>query len=190
MQATTGPVISPPVGAVDEEALRRARSGDAGAFSAIAASRLAGCFRFACAILGSEADAADATQNALVAAWHALPRLEDPARFDPWLRRILLNECRMRLRVRATAPSVPVAESQLSSPAGDQWDLDRSRALDLLERAFESLDAEDRTILVLHHLEDVPLAELADLLHMPAGTVKWRHHEGRAALVRGLDTDA
>jgi len=190
MQAATGPVMSPPAGAVDIEALDRARTGDADAFGAIIADRLAGCFRFACAVLGSEADAAEATQNALVAAWHALPRLADAGRFDDWLRGILLNECRMRLRVRATAPAVPAALSPIPPGAGDPWDLDETAALDLLERAFESLDAEDRTILVLHHLQDVPLAEVAELVHMPAGTVKWRYHEGRAALVRALGAGA
>ena len=82
----------------DATALREARSGNPAAFEAIAAGRLDGAFRFASAILGSGADATDATRNAFVAAWRELPRLRDLDQFDAWLDRILLNECRMRLR--------------------------------------------------------------------------------------------
>ena len=72
--------------------------------------------------------------------------------------------------------------------ATDPWDLDRTEAVDRLERAFEGLDLEDRAILVLHHLQDRPLADVAGALHMPPGTVKWRHHEALEALRRALDT--
>jgi DNA-directed RNA polymerase specialized sigma24 family protein len=41
---------------------------------------------------------------------------------------------------------------------------------------------------VLHHLEDRPLAEIAEIVHRPVGTVKWRLHEARAVLLRALET--
>ena len=66
----------------DAGLVRRASAGDAAAFEAIAADRLPGAFRLASAILGSEADAADATQNALLAAWRQLPQLREIDRFD------------------------------------------------------------------------------------------------------------
>jgi RNA polymerase sigma-70 factor (ECF subfamily) len=59
--------------------------------------------------------------------------------------------------------------------------------MDQLEAAFEQLDPEDRAMVVLHHLEDRPLAEIAASLHMPVGTVKWRLHEARQALQRSLE---
>ena len=43
-------------------------------------------------------------------------------------------------------------------------------------------------MVVLHHLEDRPLAEIAALLHMPVGTVKWRLHEARRVLYGALET--
>ncbi len=81
----------------DAALLARARDGDIGAFEAVAAARLAGGWRLARAILGSDVEASDAVTNALLAAWRELPRLEDLERFDGWLDRILISECRMRL---------------------------------------------------------------------------------------------
>ncbi len=85
--------------------LARARDGDARAFEAIVTARLPGAFRLARAILGSDVDAADAATNAIIAAWHELPGLQDLERFDDWLDRIVISECRMRLGGSASGAS-------------------------------------------------------------------------------------
>jgi len=83
--------------AAERALLERARSGDAAAYDAVIAARLPAVHQLARAILGPDGDADDAATCALVAAWHELPRLEDLARFDDWLDRIVISECRMRL---------------------------------------------------------------------------------------------
>jgi len=89
----------------------RARDGDTAAWDALVETRLAGAWRLARAILDDDAGAAEAVTNAFAAGWRELPRLEDPGRFDDWLDRILLGECRMRLRSAGGAggaiPPVP-----------------------------------------------------------------------------------
>ena len=165
--------------------VQRARSGDAEAFEAIAADRLPRAFRLASAILGSEAEAADATQNALLAAWRQLPRLREVDRFDAWFHRIVVNECRMRVRVQTQRREVElVDDGRLSTMS-----FDGVEGMDLLERAFESLDRDDRTLIVLHHLEDWPVTEIAEVVGMPVGTVKWRLHEARKVLHGALEMD-
>ena len=78
------------VGASDiDELVRRAALGDAMAFDSLIATRLDRCYRLAYTILGNEADAADATQEAVVSAWRQLPRLRDQRSFDSWLNRIV-----------------------------------------------------------------------------------------------------
>jgi RNA polymerase sigma-70 factor (ECF subfamily) len=172
--------------------LRAARGGDPAAFEALVATRLAGAFRLAAAILGRDADAADAVQNALVAAWRELPRLRELDRFDAWFHRILVNECRMQLR--RSSRSREVYEGAGSTSPWDGIDdlaqtssLERIELLDLLEGAFQTLDADDRALVVMHHLEGRPLAEIAAAVHMPVGTVKWRLHEARQTLQRALE---
>ena len=174
----------------DARAVRDARNGDVRAFETIVTGELPGAFRLASAILGNEADAADATQNALVAAWRELPRLRDVRS----LRRLVLPDPRQRVPDAgsgATAgpgrcPSTPI-ESMRVSDARRATALDRVEAIDVLEEAFEQLDPEDRAMVVLHHLEGRPLAEIAESLHMPVGTVKWRLHEARQTLQRALE---
>ena len=181
----------------DGNLFSRARGGDPAAFEAIAVQRLPGLYRLARAILGSDAEAAEATCNTLVGAWHELPHLDDPTRFDEWLERILVSECRMDLeraaRDHGTLPSrEPDAGRSVAGVADepDRDELDRGAIVRVLDRAFESLDAVDRAVLVLHDLEGRPPAAIACTLHMPLGTVKWRLHEGHLVLRAALEMPA
>ena len=57
-------------------------------------------YRLTFAILGNEADAADAAQETFVAAWRQIRRLRQPDRFDSWLQRVAVNAARMTHRAR------------------------------------------------------------------------------------------
>ena len=87
-----------PVTSADDALVRRARSGDATAFGVLVDTRIDRCYRLAWSILSNDADAADATQDALVSAWRQLPRLRDTAVFDGWLNRIVANAALMAVR--------------------------------------------------------------------------------------------
>jgi RNA polymerase sigma-70 factor (ECF subfamily) len=80
--------------------VERARSGDRAAFDALVRSRIDAVYRTSLAILGKQADAADATQETFVSAWCHRDALRDPDLFDAWLGRINLNACRAQLRRR------------------------------------------------------------------------------------------
>jgi RNA polymerase sigma factor (sigma-70 family) len=56
-----------------------------------------------------------------------------------------------------------------------------------LEEAFDRLTSDDRTILVLHHLDGRPLAEIAAVLEIPVGTAKSRLFAARRALERAIE---
>jgi RNA polymerase sigma-70 factor, ECF subfamily len=191
MEPTTNPVTD--VTRLDDRGLiRRARDGGADAFETLAASRIPVAYRLASAIVGSQATAAAATQNALLAAWRELPNLRDLERFDAWFHRILVNECRMQVRHQSRQHEVEIAgtgpDPVPSNPRpSDDATLQLVEVLDLLEGAFERLDPDDRAMMVLHHLEGRPLAEIAALLHMPVGTVKWRLHQARGVLQHALE---
>jgi RNA polymerase sigma-70 factor (ECF subfamily) len=165
--------------------VRMAASGDREAFERLIATSVDRSFRIARAILGGDADARDATQDAFISAWRDLPNLRDPARFDAWFDRILVNACRALLRGRMRVREIsldgtidrPLAEAAISDQVGDA---------DVLVRAFDRLDADKRAVLVLHYLEHEPLAAIAASLGVPVGTVKWRMSEARAALSRAL----
>jgi RNA polymerase sigma-70 factor (ECF subfamily) len=66
---------------------------------------------------------------------------------------------------------------------------DDAAQLDELERAVARLSVEQRTVLVLHHLDHRPVADMARILAVPEGTVKWRLHAAREALARSLEEE-
>ena len=157
--------------------------------------------RTATAILGDQTEAHDAVQEALISVWRELPTLREPERFDAWAGRILVNACRhalkrrIRSRVREITLSPELADGPglgLRGGGGLPVVNGRSESLgenDALNRAFERLDGEQRSLLVLHHLEDRPLAEIAAVLGIPTGTAKSRLFAARRALQRALERE-
>ncbi len=163
---------------------------DRSAFDALVRSRIDAVYRTSLAILGSEADAADATQETFVSAWRHRDALRDSDKFDAWLGRINLNACRQQLRRRGRTM---VREIRLFDPEDDREPASTEPApadhiadADAFDRAFARLSVDDRALLVLHHFQERPVAEISAVLGAPAGTIKSRLHRARAALESAL----
>jgi RNA polymerase sigma-70 factor (ECF subfamily) len=166
---------------MDRELLVRARAGDMEAFELIVLAKGEPLVRTASAILGSEADARDAVQETMVTAWRKLPQLRDLDRFDAWIGRTLINECRDALRRRGRVRVLDGQADRLADRPADP-------PSDLLA-AFARLSADQRAILVLHHLHGYGVAEIGAWLGTPTGTVKWRLSRARRALRAELERD-
>jgi RNA polymerase sigma-70 factor (ECF subfamily) len=167
------------------ELVRQAAGGDSIAFERLIAQSADRVYRTARAILGDDADARDASQDAYVSAWRELPRLRDPDTFDAWLRRILVNACRAKLRNRRRVREISLNE-QLDRRTPGPSLADSVGDTDLVARAFDRLDGAKRAILVMHYLNHESIASIANTFGVPAGTAKWRLSEARAALERAL----
>ena len=183
----------------DDALIRRARTGDAAAFEILVNKRIDRCYRLAWSILSNEADAADATQDALVSAWRELPRLRDSASFDGWLNRIVANAAlktrrhRARRREVSVRPAFPGDEPPQPEPPQDpraRTAQDQFVDNEAITRAFDRLREKDRMILVLHHVEERSVAEIARSLGIPVGTAKWRLHAARTALEKAMEAEA
>ena len=172
--------------AAGETLVEMAARGDRHAFEQLVENRLDRIFRTACAILGNDADARDATQEAFIAAWVELPRLRDVARFDAWLNRVILNGCRDALRRRHRSREMELSGLEMGAPDSQREVVDRAA----FNAAFDQLNAADCSILVLHHLHQLSLIEIAGQLGVPVGTVKSRLHTARRALERALEAEA
>ena len=166
--------------------IERARRGDAEAFAILAAKRLPEMLRLARAILRSEPDARDATQEAFISAWQNLPGLRDESRFDAWLNTVLANRCRDLLRQRGRVREIDLDGTALRAPDPAPSALERTAVL----AAFDRLSLADRQIMALYYLEDHPLEVVARRLGIPVGTAKSRLHAARNALRRALETQA
>jgi RNA polymerase sigma-70 factor (ECF subfamily) len=177
--------IVPPTASRDDTLVARARRGDRDAFALLVEPRALRLLRTARAILGNEADAYEAAQEALIAAWVQLPGLRDADRFDPWVNRTLVNKCRDALRKRKRVREIDISGSSLTVP--DTAEEHAARAFVLA--AFDRLSVDERHILVLHHLHDLPLDRIASQLDIPVGTAKSRLWSARRALERALEAE-
>ena len=177
---------------MDHGLIEQAQKGDRAAFDALVRRKVDAVYGTALAILGHEADAQDAVQEAFVAAWRSLGALRDPDRFDAWFGRILVNACRMTLRrrkvrqIEVTDGSVSDGTGARERAAGGPAFDDVAASAESFDRAFGRLSGDERAILVLHHRDDLAVADIAALLGIPIGTVKSRLFAARRALERAL----
>lgn len=138
-------------------------------------------------LAGNDADAADATQEALITVVRRLDRYDGRARFTTWLYRVVTNACLDELRRRRRRP-VPVADDHpaFDRPSGgptvDGVVADR---LDI-DAALAQLAVEFRAPVVLRDLCGLDYAEIAEVLDLPPGTVRSRISRGRGALAHLL----
>lgn len=163
-----------------------AGNGDHDAFEMLIGTRVDRLYAVATLILRDREGAADALQETLVRAWRELSSLRDPERFDPWIRRILVNACAdMARSERRQSTSVRLVrlEPSVDDATGTAADRDR------LERAFRRLKPEYRTLVVLHLYVGLPVPEVAETLSIPLGTAKSRLHYATATLRAALDAD-
>ena len=153
-------------------------------------ARIDAIYRLSYAIVGDEGDARDATQETFIAAWRRIRELREPDKFDAWLQRIAVNSARMTLRARGRrrVREIPSGDIAALATTADRVTPVRSDA-DILGAALDTLPTDQRTILVLHHLEGHGVAELAEVLEIPVGTVKSRLHTARRALQDALTAE-
>jgi RNA polymerase sigma-70 factor, ECF subfamily len=150
-----------------------------------------GVYRLSMAILGDEADARDAAQETFITAWRQIRAVRDPAKFDAWLQRVAVNAARMTHRARRRRVVREIPQSRLGTHGGEGQPTEGAAAdARVLDAALRTLDIDQRSILVLHHLEGWSVAEIAALLDIPVGTVKSRLHTARTALQGALNAEA
>jgi RNA polymerase sigma factor (sigma-70 family) len=173
--------------------VERARSGDRAAFEALLSGRVVRLMRLATSILLHDADAGDAVQDSCVRAWVELPQLRDPAQFDAWLWRIVINACRTTLRRRHRTAVREIAMDDATGPADMQEPGpgigENVSEVEAIRLSFARLDPDRRAILILHHVEGRSVGEIAAVLGIPEGTAKWRLHAARQELGRALKVE-
>ena len=173
---------------MDRQLVERAQGGDRTAFSAIVVASLADLDRTARLIIRDPDRAKDAVQEALVKAWRDLPALRDCARFDAWLRQLLVRSCMDELR-RSRRRAFEVELTDLHHPSTADFAVSVADR-DALDRAFRRLDPEQRVLVVLHYFEGLPFEDIATSLRIPVGTARSRLFRARASLRAALDADA
>lgn len=169
------------------ELVELARGGDQQAFARLIEAVSDRLYAVAWRIVHDPDRAQDAMQRTLIAVWDDLPQLRDPDRFDAWAYRILVREAIRE--ARAERHQVIVHDI---SPSGrlDPGPADEIAARDEIEHGFRGLSAEHRAVLALRFYLDLPVAKIAEILHVPEGTVDSRIHYALRNLRAALDAEA
>ncbi len=162
----------------------RDATGRDAAFLALANEHLDRAYRLARAILRDPAEAQDATHDAFVQAWRKWETLRDPARFEPWFDRILVNTCRNRLRSRRWQATDISAEVALAT--GDH--AARTENRQILGAAIASLSPDHQVVVALRFYRDLTVPDIATRLGIPAGTVQSRLHYALKRLHDTIET--
>lgn len=174
-----------------------ARTGDRDALDAVLRAHHAQIHALCRRLTGNDHDALDATQEALIAVVRGLPRFDGRSALSTWIHRVATNAALDELRRRQRRPVLRLARDDASSgdpalddpgpPPGGPPPLDTgvSDRLDL-DEALLQLSETFRVPVVLRDVLGLDYAEIAEVLDLPAGTVRSRIARGRAALARAL----
>jgi RNA polymerase sigma-70 factor (ECF subfamily) len=165
---------------------REAQAGEVTALGALLARHQAGMRATALAILGHGPDAEDAVQEAALIALRRIGDVRDPAAVGPWLRMIVRNACRMRLRAHSREQFGVDLDRASNAPGPDQV-LDEHALRDWVWHAIEQLTPSLRMTLMLRHFSGVTEYDaIASACGVPVGTVRSRLSEARAKLTSAL----
>jgi RNA polymerase sigma factor (sigma-70 family) len=173
---------------VDRGVRRRFRDGDPDAVRTVyqAYGRLV--YAVAYRVLGSAGLAEDATQQAFLKAWRAADSLDEDREMGPWLatiaRRVAIDVYRAETRrsadpLESVAPGDPALSSRPESADAvyDVWEV---------RRAVAGLPDEEQAIVRMQHFEGLTHTQIAERLHLPAGTVKSRSFRAHKRLAAEL----
>lgn len=197
----TEPIVSPragaddgPAGAAAERARReaellvvRCQLGDREAFDDLIAAWHGPLVQYARRMSADDDAARDAVQDVWLRVLRGIRTLREPSRLRPWLfgiaRRVLMD------RFRTLYASPPAADLDESDIAAENGSDDLEADLDDLQTGLARLPVVEREVLTLFYLHEQSLAETADVLGVPVGTVKSRLFRARLLLRRELEKE-
>ena len=137
--------------------------------------------RFLLALCGGNAfEADDIAQDALIRAYVASGSFLGLSRFSTWLFRIAYN-CYIDRCRKPRAETVPTDTPQaLNVTSGEETDA--GFKYQQLYQALDSLQEKEKAAIILHYFEDLSIKEIASILQIPSGTVKYHLSTGRTRL--------
>jgi RNA polymerase sigma-70 factor (ECF subfamily) len=163
-----------------------ARAGDRDALDALLRRHYDRLYALCRRMAGNEADALDATQEALLAIVRGLDRFDGRAAFSTWSYRVATNACVDELRRRGRRPDPGLPEEERPSPGGPpELGEEVTQRVDI-DRAMATLPMEFRAAVVLRDQCGLDYAEIATVLDIAPGTVRSRIARGRALLAERI----
>lgn len=184
--------------AAESKLVQQARTGNVQAFESLYRLYNDRIYNLAKQVTCSTEDAGDVVQETFIRAWNSLPDLRSDGTFGIWLHRIALNRCRDILKKRARQSTASLDNRQADSDGDSietQFESDLPNPEQVLvsmevrnavRRAVDTLSAEQRAVVTMHHMEGMDVESIASILSVPKGTVMSRLSRARKVLRRKL----
>jgi len=174
---------------MDEKVLiNRAKEGDMESFEMLARSYQNRIYYLSLRILKNEQDAFDASQEALIKIYRSISRFEFRSAFSTWVHTITKNACLDFIRKNSAFTytediyQLPMETIGQSGEGNPETRYENKEDGQRLAAFVNTLPGEQRKILILRDMEGYRYEEIAELLHLPVGTVKSRLNRARKKL--------
>jgi RNA polymerase sigma-70 factor (ECF subfamily) len=164
--------------------IKQILAGDRDAYRVLMDRHFPAVFRIAFRVTGDEADAEEAAQEAFLRGYNKLASFRQEAQFSTWITRIAMNTSinlverrkrdlsRYSSRVAEETSAAEGTTQVADAAAGPERLFFDGEVASLRHAAMEALTPMERTAFTLRHMEDVPMAEIATALNVPANSVK------------------
>jgi len=172
--------------------IEQARKGDLDAFNTLVITYQHQVYNLAYRIMGDEASAADATQDAFISAYKHMGSFRGDS-FKSWMFRIVTNACYDELRRRKRRPATSLeglvedsdTEIEYDIPdeaAGPEYRVQQREMAEVIQAGINTLPADQRTVLILSDVQGMSYDEIATITGANLGTVKSRLSRARAKM--------
>jgi RNA polymerase sigma-70 factor (ECF subfamily) len=161
------------------ELVRQSKNGDAQALERLVSACQPAAFRLALSILDDPAEADDVTQEAFIKAIRSISAYREEARFQTWLYRIIVNSCLGRLRKRRTRQRLGqlltdrFRHTRQGEALPERQAIQEENSGQVLQ-AVNSLDDDHRLPVILRYYQELPIAQIAEILDVSPRTVHTR----------------
>lgn len=195
----SGSLATPPE-SDDAPLVARLQAGEEAAYETLVAEYGGRLWQVCRRFFHDDSDAADALQDAFLAAFRGIDRFDGNSKLGTWLHRVTVNACLMKLRSRQRHPERPISEllpSYKDDGRGTEpvapWTasapalMQQQETRQLVHAAIQQLPESYRTVLLLRDIEELDTHDTAELLEVSENVVKTRLHRARQALRTLLD---
>jgi len=160
----------------------RVLQGDAEAYGELVTRHMRQAFAVAYRLVGHRQDAEDVVQDAFIRALERIHTMDRTRPFRPWFFRIVVNQALNFRRSRSIRATELIPEATPARTTAPDRSAERALLRERLQLALDALPEKQRVIVQLADLEEFTSSEIAGIMDMPDGTVRWHLHQARRAL--------
>lgn len=170
----------------DEELAIRVQKGDKDAFAVLLEHFERKLLRYGSKFISNRQDIEDIVQDVFVSAYQNIQSFDASQRFSPWIYRIAHNKFVDAIKEKSRTPLVFFDFDTLFShhvyDESSETDREQTEMRKMIDKGLEKIPIKYREILILHYLEELKYKEIAEVLHVPTGTVGIRLKRAKEAL--------